>query len=122
MLRNTLSTSPKTSTTSQLLILGLGNGQRRIRTNLHKGREWYLGLDFSMRCFFMDADKDGMGQSFGGGNDGHGAPLFSNLEAAKQKHMYDGYEDMKPKDGFIGGIYRKLVNAKHATGSTPHTK
>ncbi|KAF8541376.1 hypothetical protein BDD12DRAFT_803808 [Trichophaea hybrida] len=60
--------------------------------------------------------------SLGGGNDGHGAPLFSNLEASKQKHMYDGYEDMKPKDGFVGGIYRKLVNAKHTTGATPHTK
>ncbi|KAI5792952.1 hypothetical protein FPQ18DRAFT_408767 [Pyronema domesticum] len=55
--------------------------------------------------------------SLGGGNDGHGAPLFSNLDASKKKHMFDGCEDIKPKDGFIGGWYRRLVDARHQSGA-----
>ena len=47
------------------------------------------------------------------GYDGRGAPMFSNLAAAKNKHMYDGYEDMRPPFGLFNATYRKLVNAKH---------
>lgn len=45
--------------------------------------------------------------------DGRGKPMFANLEASKRKHMWDGYEDMKPKEGFVGGLYRWLVNGRH---------
>ncbi|KAI5776193.1 hypothetical protein EDC01DRAFT_488665 [Geopyxis carbonaria] len=50
--------------------------------------------------------------SFGGGNDGRGAPMFSKLEASKSKHLSDGYEDMKPPDGYIGGAFKRFINAK----------
>ena len=56
--------------------------------------------------------------SFGGGNDGHGTPLFSNLHASKSRHMYDGYEDMKPKAGFVESAFRRWVGADHAKAAT----
>lgn len=57
-------------------------------------------------------------QSFGGGNDGYGTPLFSNLQASKSKHMYEGYEDMKPKSSFVESAFRRWVGADHAKPGT----
>lgn len=52
-------------------------------------------------------------QSFWGGVDGRGKPMFANLKASKRKHMCDGYEDMKPKEGIVGSVYRWLVDGRH---------
>ncbi|KAL0638503.1 hypothetical protein Q9L58_002439 [Maublancomyces gigas] len=53
--------------------------------------------------------------SFGGGNDGRGAPMFKNLETVRKKHIADGYDDQKPPDGFFGAAFKRFVGAK--TGS-----
>ena len=39
--------------------------------------------------------------------------MFANLKASKRKHMCDGYEDMKPKEGIVGSVYRWLVDGRH---------
>jgi len=56
--------------------------------------------------------------SFSSGTDGHGTPMFSNLEAAKARHMSVGYEDMRPKDGFIGTAFRTFVKGRTGSNKT----
>ena len=51
--------------------------------------------------------------------DGCGKPMFTTLEASNSKRMNDGYEDMKPKEGLVGGIYRQLVNGKRLPDAKP---
>lgn len=52
--------------------------------------------------------------------DGCGKPMFTTLEASNSKRMNDGYEDMKPKEGLVGGIYRQLVNGKRLPDAKPN--
>ncbi|KAL7273974.1 hypothetical protein RUND412_003135 [Rhizina undulata] len=52
--------------------------------------------------------------SFGGGANGQGRPLFANLEASKGKHRYEGYEDIKPPDGYFGAAFKRYVSGRTA--------
>lgn len=57
-------------------------------------------------------------QSFGGGVDGKGRPLFTSLEASKPKHMTDGFEDMHPPDGPLRRAFKGYINVGHGNGVT----
>lgn len=45
--------------------------------------------------------------------DGKGRPMFASLEMSKGKHMADGYEDMSPREGPFGSMFKRYLNAKH---------